>query len=147
MDLHLLHFPTSLQVKRLAPKGKKMRMDRPFILGFCKHLTFDIVFFFLIDKFLNFLIDFDFFGCGISVGPFTIVWCGGGSFGRIVGGFVGFEGSGGIVMTIVGCGGGSIGRLGRGFVGFEGSIGRIGRGFVGFQWVGSCGVSTGDGGG
>ena len=36
MDLRFLHFPTSLQVKRLAPKGKKMRMDHPFILGFVK---------------------------------------------------------------------------------------------------------------
>ena len=44
MDLHFLHFPTSLQVKRLAPKGKKMRMDQPFILGFCQNVTFDIVF-------------------------------------------------------------------------------------------------------
>ena len=44
MDLHFLHFPTSLQVKRLAPQGKKMRMDHPFILGFCKNLTFYIVF-------------------------------------------------------------------------------------------------------
>ena len=44
MDLHFLHFPTSLQVKRPAPKGKKMRMDHPFILYFCQHLTFDSVF-------------------------------------------------------------------------------------------------------
>ena len=44
MDLHFLHFPTSLQVKRLAPKGTKMRMDHPFILGFCQNVTFDIVF-------------------------------------------------------------------------------------------------------
>ena len=44
MDLHFLHFPTSLQVKRLAPKGKKMRMDHPFILGFCQNVTFDMVF-------------------------------------------------------------------------------------------------------
>ena len=41
MDLHFLHFPTSLQIKRLAPKGKKMRMDHPFMLDFC---TFNIVF-------------------------------------------------------------------------------------------------------
>ena len=34
MDLHFLHFPTFLQVKRLAPKGKQMRMDHPFILVF-----------------------------------------------------------------------------------------------------------------
>ena len=27
MDLRSLHFPTSLQVKRPSPKGKKMRMD------------------------------------------------------------------------------------------------------------------------
>ena len=40
----LLHFPTSLQVKRLAPKGKKMRADHPFILGFCQNLTFDRAF-------------------------------------------------------------------------------------------------------
>ena len=44
MDLHFLHFPTSLQVKRLAPKGKKMRMDHPFILGFRQNVFFDIVF-------------------------------------------------------------------------------------------------------
>ena len=44
MDLRFLHFPTSLQVKRLAPKGTKMRMDHPFILGFCQNLTFAIVF-------------------------------------------------------------------------------------------------------
>ena len=44
MDLHFLQFPTSLQVKRLAPKGKKMRMDHPFILCFCQNVTFDIVF-------------------------------------------------------------------------------------------------------
>ena len=43
MDLRFLHFPTSLQVKRLAPKGKKMRMDHPFILGFCQNLTFCMV--------------------------------------------------------------------------------------------------------
>ena len=43
MDLHFLHFPTSLQVKRLAPKGKKMRMDHPFILGFCQNVI-DVVF-------------------------------------------------------------------------------------------------------
>ncbi len=40
MDLRFLHFPTSLRVKRLAPKGKKMRMDHPFILGFCQDVTF-----------------------------------------------------------------------------------------------------------
>ena len=44
MDLRFLHFPTSLQVRKPGPKGKKMRMDRPFILGFCQHLIFDIVF-------------------------------------------------------------------------------------------------------
>ena len=44
MDLRILHFPTSLHVKRPRPKGKKMRMDYPFILGFCQNLTFDIVF-------------------------------------------------------------------------------------------------------
>ena len=44
MGLRFLHFPTSLQVKRLAPKGKKMRMDHPFIVGFCQNVTFDIVF-------------------------------------------------------------------------------------------------------
>ena len=43
MDLSVLHFPTSLQVKRLAPKGKKMRMDHPFILDFCRNLTFCVV--------------------------------------------------------------------------------------------------------
>ena len=44
MDLRFLHFPTSLRVKRPRPKGKKMRMDHPPILGFCQNLTFDIVF-------------------------------------------------------------------------------------------------------
>ena len=44
LDLRFLHFPTSLRVKRPRPKGKKMRMDHPFILGFCQNLTFDIVF-------------------------------------------------------------------------------------------------------
>ena len=44
MDLRFLHFPTSLQVKRPRPKGKKMRMDHPFILGFCQNVTFYIVF-------------------------------------------------------------------------------------------------------
>ena len=44
MDLRFLHFPTSLQVKRPRPKGKKMRMDHPFILGFCQNVTFDLVF-------------------------------------------------------------------------------------------------------
>ena len=44
MDLHVLHFPTFLRVKRPRPKGKKMRMDHPFILGFCQNLTFYIVF-------------------------------------------------------------------------------------------------------
>ena len=43
-DIRFLHFPTSLQVKRPRPKGKKMRMDHPFILGFCQSLTFYIVF-------------------------------------------------------------------------------------------------------
>ena len=44
MDLHFLYFPTSLQVKRLAPKGQKMRMDHPFILGFCQNVILYIVF-------------------------------------------------------------------------------------------------------
>ena len=44
MDLRFLHFPTSLRVKRPHPKGKKMRMDHPFILVFCQNLTFYIVF-------------------------------------------------------------------------------------------------------
>ena len=44
MDLRFLHFPTSLQVKRPRPKGKKMRMDHPFISGFCQNVTFYIVF-------------------------------------------------------------------------------------------------------
>ena len=43
-DLPFLNFPTSLHVKRLALKGKKMRMDHPFILGFCQNLTFYSVF-------------------------------------------------------------------------------------------------------
>ena len=41
MYLRFLHLPTSLQVKRLAPKGKKMRMDHPFILEPCQNLTVD----------------------------------------------------------------------------------------------------------
>ena len=44
MNLRFLHFPTSLQVKRLAPKGKKMRMDHPFILGSYQTCDFDIIF-------------------------------------------------------------------------------------------------------
>ena len=44
MDLPFLHFPNSLQVKRLAAEGKKMRMNHPFILGFCRNLTCDMVF-------------------------------------------------------------------------------------------------------
>ena len=44
MDLRLLHFPTSLHIKRLAPKGEKMRMDHPSILDFCQHVTFDMAF-------------------------------------------------------------------------------------------------------
>ena len=44
MDLRFLHFPTSLRVKRPRPKGKKMRMDHPFILGFCQNVSFDLVF-------------------------------------------------------------------------------------------------------
>ena len=40
MDLRILHFPTSPQVKRPSPKGKKMRMNHPFILGFCRNRTF-----------------------------------------------------------------------------------------------------------
>ena len=44
MDLRILHFPTSLQVKRPSPKGQKMRMDQPFILGFCQNVSFDSVF-------------------------------------------------------------------------------------------------------
>ena len=44
VDLYFLNLPTSLQVKRLAPKGKKMRMDHPFIVGFCQNVTFDMVF-------------------------------------------------------------------------------------------------------
>ena len=44
MDLRFLHFPTSLQVKRPRPKGKKMRMDHPFILGFCQNVIFDVAF-------------------------------------------------------------------------------------------------------
>ena len=43
MDLPFLHFSTSLQVKRLAPKGTKMRMDHPFILDLCENVTLDIV--------------------------------------------------------------------------------------------------------
>ena len=43
MDLPFLHFPTSLQVNRLAPKGKKMRMGHPLISGFWQNLIFDMV--------------------------------------------------------------------------------------------------------
>ena len=43
MDLRVLRFPTSLQVKRPRPKGKKMRMDQPLTLGFCQKVTFDWV--------------------------------------------------------------------------------------------------------
>ena len=43
MDLRFLHFPTSLQVNKLAPKGNKMRMDPLSILGFCENVTFYIV--------------------------------------------------------------------------------------------------------
>ena len=44
MDLCFFHFPTSLHVNRPRPKGKHMRMDHPFILGFCQTVTFYIVF-------------------------------------------------------------------------------------------------------
>ena len=44
MDIHFLHFPTSLQVKRPALKGKTMRTDHPFILGFCQNVNIDMVF-------------------------------------------------------------------------------------------------------
>ena len=44
MDLHVLHFPTSLQVKKPPPEEQKMRMYHPFILGFCQSVTFDTVF-------------------------------------------------------------------------------------------------------
>ena len=42
MDLRFLHFTTYLHVSR--PKGKKMRMDHPFILGFCQNVTFGMIF-------------------------------------------------------------------------------------------------------
>ena len=35
------NLPTS---KKTGPEGRKMRMDHPFILGFCQNVTFDIVF-------------------------------------------------------------------------------------------------------
>ena len=44
MDIHFLHFSTSPPVKRVAPKGKQMRIDHPFILDFCQNVTFYIVF-------------------------------------------------------------------------------------------------------
>ena len=47
MDLRVLHFPTSLHVKRPSFKGKKMRMDHPFILDVCRNVTFDMVFTFM----------------------------------------------------------------------------------------------------
>ena len=50
VDQHFLHFPTSLQVKRPAPKGEKMRMDHPVILGFYQHVTFYIVFFIIFPR-------------------------------------------------------------------------------------------------
>ena len=37
----IFHLPTS--EKTTPPKGKKMRMDHPFILGFCQNVTFYIV--------------------------------------------------------------------------------------------------------
>ena len=40
MDLRFLRLSTSLHVKKLAPKGKKMRMDHLFILVFCQNVTF-----------------------------------------------------------------------------------------------------------
>ena len=43
MDLRFLHFPTSRRVKRPRPKENKMRMDHPFILGFCQNIIFDMV--------------------------------------------------------------------------------------------------------
>ena len=43
-DLRFLHLSTSLHVKKPAPKGKKMRMDHPFILGIWQIVTFYIVF-------------------------------------------------------------------------------------------------------
>ena len=51
MDLRFLHFPTFLHVKRPRPKGKKMRMDHPSILGFCQNVTFYIVFTIMISLF------------------------------------------------------------------------------------------------
>ena len=47
MDPCVLHFPTSLQVKKPRPKGQKMRMDHPFILGFCQNVTVYNVFTFI----------------------------------------------------------------------------------------------------
>ena len=44
MDLRFLHFPTSLRVKRPRPKGKKMRMDHPFILVCLSKCNFLLVF-------------------------------------------------------------------------------------------------------
>ena len=44
MELRFLYFPTSLQVKKLAPKGKKMRMEHPFILFVCRNVIYYIVF-------------------------------------------------------------------------------------------------------
>ena len=46
-------FPDLATVKRLALKGKKMRMDHPFILGFCQHVTFYIVFIMILSVFRN----------------------------------------------------------------------------------------------
>ena len=43
MDLRFLHFPTCLRVKRPRPKGKKMRMDHPFILRVCQNLILGIL--------------------------------------------------------------------------------------------------------
>ena len=37
-----------------SPKGKKMRMDHPFILGFCQKVTVDIVFYNIYNHFITF---------------------------------------------------------------------------------------------
>ena len=53
MDLGFLHFPTSLHVKKPRPRGNKMRMDHPFILGFCQNIIFDMVFSIILSHFFG----------------------------------------------------------------------------------------------
>ena len=59
-------FSNLSKVKRPRPKGKKMRMDHPFILGFCQNLTLYFVcstfsHFLVKTNFLKLLLDFNYF--------------------------------------------------------------------------------------